>query len=59
MKKSVSQSENVAFSIYFEKSFPMVYESSRSDENWPMQISRKSSGLSDQVETSQNAGSAR
>jgi hypothetical protein len=36
-----------------------VYESSRSDKNWPMQISRKSSGkLSDQVETSQNAASA-
>ena len=49
--------ENVAFLIYFFKSFPTVYESSRSDKNWPMQISKKSSGLSDQVETSQNAAS--
>jgi hypothetical protein len=49
--------ENVAFFIYFFKSFPTVYESSRSDKNWPRQISRKSSGLSDQVETSQNAAS--
>ena len=49
--------ENVAFLIYFFKSFPTVYESSRSDKNCPMQISRKSSGLSDQVETSQNAAS--
>jgi hypothetical protein len=58
--KSPSQMpENVAFIIYFFKSFPTVYESSRLDKNWPMQISRKSSGkLSDQVETSQkNAAS--
>jgi hypothetical protein len=56
--KSPSQMpENVAFLIYFFKSFPTVYESSRSDKNCPMQISRKSSGLSDQVETSQNAAS--
>jgi hypothetical protein len=50
--KSPSQvAENVAFLIYFFKSFPTVYESSRSDKNWPAQISRKSSGkLSDQVE---------
>jgi hypothetical protein len=56
--KSPSQmSDNVAFLIYFFKSFPTVYESSRSDKNWPTQISRKSSALSDQVETSQNAAS--
>jgi hypothetical protein len=58
MKKSFNQSGNGTFLVYFEKTFPMVYESSRADENWTIQISRKSSGLSDQVETSQNAGSA-
>ena len=52
-------SESVALLIYFEKSFPTVYESSRLDEKQKIQISRKSRGLFDQGETSQNAASAR
>ena len=44
--KSVPQSsEKGTFSCYFFKSFPMLHKSWKSDQNWPIQLSRRSSCL--------------